>query len=51
MVSELGTYEQLVTLPEPVNINDMKVVSGGPDSYVQFGLCSPGQSATLTAIL
>jgi hypothetical protein len=25
MFSELGQYEQLVTLPEPANTNDMKV--------------------------
>jgi HSP20 family molecular chaperone IbpA len=34
MFSELGTYEQLVTLPEPVKIDDMKVDTRGNEILI-----------------
>ena len=34
MFSELGTYEQLVTLPEPVKVEDMKVDTKGNEIVI-----------------
>ena len=34
MFSELGQYEQLVTLPEPANTNEMKVDTRGNEVVI-----------------